>query len=394
VCILNHNAAKPYIPESCHPRRPFFGFEPRSSGDYRWLQSFIHEPKNWYTRRILPCARVLPGVQSHRQSHGSRSHPQRPYREHCALPHAQPRSSSYPPTWVRRRSSVGSDQPERGVGALGCIRGGFRAFASSISSVLLNRKMKYLVLGPAGMGIFALIGTLKAREKELVDVKEISGSSAGAILALFLGVGMSVDEILETSLSMNIPTFVKIRIGSFFNKFGFVDMAPIRKKFVDICGSDPTFAEIDMKIYIAAFCMNTSETVYFSKDTHPDMKVIDAVCMSMAVPFIFACGKYNHETYVDGGMKEEYPLTPFFDKKPHEITCIKIKMNRVYQEDIQTPKAFVQTLVRSALSNRVQYDTPIELMEINIEDTDVFDFNMSYEEKLQLFNRGYTFLSA
>jgi len=69
-------------------------------------------------------------------------------------------------------------------------------------------------------------------------------------------------------------------------------------------------------------------------------------------------------------------------------------MNRVYQEDIQTPKAFVQTLIRSALSNRVQYNTPIELMEINIEDTDVFDFNMSYEEKIQLFNRGYTFLSA
>ena len=207
--------------------------------------------------------------------------------------------------------------------------------------------MKYLVLGPAGMGIFALIGSLKAREKELVDVKEISGSSAGAILALFLGVGMSVDEILETSLSLNVPTFVKIRIGSFFNKFGFVDMGPIRKKFVDICGSDPTFAEIDMKIYIAAFCMNTSETVYFSKDTHPDMKVIDAVCMSMAVPFIFACGKYN-----------------------------------------------VETLVRSALSNRVQYDTPIELVEINVGDTNVFDFSMSYEEKIRLFNRGFTFLSA
>jgi predicted acylesterase/phospholipase RssA len=229
------------------------------------------------------------------------------------------------------------------------------------------------------MGIFSLIGTLKARETELVDVKEISGSSAGAILALFLSLGMSVDEILETSLSVNIPNFVKI---------------PIRKKLVEICGSDPTFEEIDMKLYIAAFCMNTSETVYFSKDTHPDMKVIDAVCMSMAVPFIFACGKYNGETYVDGGMKEEYPLSPFFDKKPHEITCVKIKMNRVYQEDIQTPKEFVDCLVRSALSNRVQYNTPIELIEINVGDTDVFDFNMSYEEKIQLFNRGYTFLSA
>ena len=254
--------------------------------------------------------------------------------------------------------------------------------------------MKYLVLGPASMGIFSLIGALKTRESSLADVKEISGSSAGAILALFLAVGMSVDEILDTSLSLNIPNFVKIRIGSFFNKFGFVDMAPIRKKLVEICGSDPSFSEIEMKIYISAFCMNTSETVYFSKDTHPDMKIIDAVCMSMAVPFIFACGKYNGETYVDGGMKEEYPLTPFFDKKPHEITCIKIKMNRMYQDDIETPKQFVETLVRSALSNRVTYETPIQVVEINVGDTNVFDFGMGYEEKIRLFNMGFTFLSA
>ena len=65
-------------------------------------------------------------------------------------------------------------------------------------------------------------------------------------------------------------------------------------------------------------------------------------------------------------------------------------MNRMYQDDIETPKQFVETLVRSALSNRVTYDTPIEILEINVEDTDVFDFNMSYEEKIQLFNRGFT----
>jgi len=250
--------------------------------------------------------------------------------------------------------------------------------------------MKYLVLGPASMGIFSLIGTLKARETELVDVKEISGSSAGAILALFLALGMSVDEILETSLSVNIPNFVKIRIGSFFNKFGFVDMVPIRKKLVDICGSDPTFNELDMKIYVSAYCLNTAETVYFSKDTHPDMKVIDAVCMSMAVPFIFACGNYEDNIYVDGGMKEEYPLTPFLDKKPYEVTCIKIKMDRIFQETIDNPKQFVDVLVRSALSNREVYKLPIKIVEINVGDTDVFDFNMEYEEKIRLYNTGYS----
>lgn len=69
-------------------------------------------------------------------------------------------------------------------------------------------------------------------------------------------------------------------------------------------------------------------------------------------------------------------------------------MNRMYQNDIETPKQFVDTLVRSALSNRVAYKAPIEILEINVEDTNVFDFGMSYEEKLRLFNMGYTFLSA
>jgi NTE family protein len=250
--------------------------------------------------------------------------------------------------------------------------------------------MKYLVLGPASMGIYSLIGALKARESSLAGVQEISGSSAGAILALFLAVGMSVDEILDASLSLDIPNFVKIRLGSFFNKFGFVDMGPIRKKLVEICGGDPTFGELETRIYISAFCLNTTETVYFSKDTHPNMKIIDAVCMSMAVPFIFACGKYEDRMYVDGGTKEEFPLTPFLDKKPHEVTCVRIKMNKIYRETIDNPKQFVDVIVRSALSNRETFQSPIEVIEVNVGDTDVFNFSMEYEEKIRLFNMGYS----
>ena len=249
--------------------------------------------------------------------------------------------------------------------------------------------MKYLVLAPASMGIYSLIGALKARESSLVDVKEISGSSAGSIIALFLAVGMSVDEILKISLSLDVSQLMKIRITSFYSKFGFVDISPIRKKLVEICGHDPTFNELDMKIYISAFCLNTSETVYFSKDTHPDMKVIDAVCMSMAVPVIFACGTYGGNTYIDGGTVEQYPLAPFLDKKPHEITCIKIKLNKIFKENISNPKEFIEALILSTLSNRTEYDKSIEVVEVNVEDTDIFNFSMTYEEKIRLFNMGY-----
>lgn len=250
--------------------------------------------------------------------------------------------------------------------------------------------MKYLVLGPASMGIFALIGSLKALEPKLVDVKEISGSSAGAIIALLLARGMSIDEILEVALSLDIPKFVKLRIGSFFNKFGFVDLGPIRDKLVEVCGGDPTFEELDMKIYVSAYCLNTSTTEYFSKDTHPKMKVIDAVCMSMAIPLIFACGRYEGKTYVDGGTQEQYPMAPFLDKKPHEIMSIKLKMDRVYQVEISNPRQYVEALVRSSLTNRVEYSKYSKIVEINVGDTNIFDFNMAYEDKVKLYTIGYS----
>ena len=249
--------------------------------------------------------------------------------------------------------------------------------------------MKSLVLGPASMGIYSLIGSLKAMESKLVDVREISGSSAGAILALFLALGISVDEILNISLSLDILNFVKIRIGSFFNKFGFVDMDPIRDKIVEICGCDPTFSDLEMNIHISAFCLNSSQTEYFSKASHPDMKVIDAVCMSMAVPFIFACGKYKGNTYIDGGTGEQYPIAPFLDKKPHEITCIKIKMDTVYREKIDNPVKFIESIVYSSIRNRVEYTIPANYIEVNVGDTNLFDFSMSYENKIKLYNIGY-----
>ena len=353
----------------------------------------FHESKNKPNGYLFPRSRVLCRVQSDSQGHGSGSHQDRPPGEHSSVPHPEPRSSPYFTPREQGCLSVGSDERDICSSAFHRLRDCVRDITAPISSVLLSRKMKYLVLGPASMGIFALIGGLKARESQLVDVQEISGSSAGSILALFLAAGMSVDEILETATSINLSNFFKIKLGSFFTKFGFVDVHPIRKKLVDICGSDPTFSDLEMKIYISAFCLNTSETVYFSKDTHPEMKVIDAVCMSMAVPFIFSCGTYMDKTYVDGGMKEEYPLTPFLDKKPHEITCMKVRINQIYQEDINTPRQFVETLVRSALSNREKHDKPVEELEINIGDTNIFDFSMSYEEKIRLFNTGYTFLN-
>ena len=250
--------------------------------------------------------------------------------------------------------------------------------------------MKYLVLGPASMGIYAFLGRLKSMEDSLGTIKEISGSSAGSILALFWAIDMSIDDMIDISLNVDLSDFVKLNIGTFFNKFGFVEIEPIRDKLVEICGCDPTFRELKKKIHVSAFCLNTSKTEYFSVDTHPDMKVIDAVCMSIAIPLIFASSEYEGKTYIDGGTVEEYPMNPFIGKKPHEVTCVKLVMDDIYKETLDNPKDFVEALIRSTLKNRTNYEEKCVMIPVDVGDAGIFDFNMTYEEKVILMNIGYS----
>jgi len=249
--------------------------------------------------------------------------------------------------------------------------------------------MEYLVIGPGAMGGFSMLGYLKTIEESLDNIKEYSGASAGAIISVFLALGFSIDNILYKLAELEGNKLVKLNLKCFMNKYGLVDLKPIRDKFVNIFESDPTFLDIEKKIYISAFCVNTSKTVYFSKDTHPNMKVIDALCMSIAVPFIFSSYRYEGMVYVDGGTLETLPSTPFLDKKTNKVLCIRMKMEPEFIQDITSPKQFAEALIASTLNNRQQNVLKnCKVVDIDIGQVDVFNFNMTYEEKLKLYLKG------
>jgi len=251
-------------------------------------------------------------------------------------------------------------------------------------------KMKYLSIGPGAVGIYALIGALKGLEPELHEVQEIAGASAGSILALFMALGMSIDNILDVSLTVDISEFIKVDILSFVNKFGFVNIKTIRNKLIEICGRNPKFKELETKIHVAVFCLNTSQTEYISKDTHPNMRVIDAVCMSIAIPFLFEAGKYKGKTYIDGGMMEDVPLAPFLDKKHHEVVCMKLDMNTQFQDKISNPKQFIECMIVATIRNRAShYNNKSKTININVGDTNIFDFGIDYDAKVRLFMMGF-----
>lgn len=249
--------------------------------------------------------------------------------------------------------------------------------------------MRYLALGPAAMGIYAQIGWLKRREESLRETKEISGSSAGAVLAVMLALGFTVDDIMKKALEIDTGDLVRVSIRSFVSKYGFVDTSRLRAKLLEVMGSSPTFQELDMKLYIAAYCLNTGRTEYFSRDTHPDMPVIDAVCMSFSIPILFSAIAHDGHLYCDGGTKECVPIEPFLGKRPDHVTAVMIKNDDFYQESVDNHVQFAEALIRSALNNRANHCTPLmHLHKIDCAGANVFDFKMSHDEKLSLIVRG------
>ena len=244
----------------------------------------------------------------------------------------------------------------------------------------------YLVLGPGAMGIYSFLGAISALGLE--SIEEVSGSSAGAILGFFICAGKSLDEITELCFQVNLKDLSKVTLMSMITKFGMISLEPIRKVLKEFCG-DLKFRDLSKKLHVTTFCVNKAETEYFSVDNAPDMSVIEAVCMSIAVPFLFESVKYNTYTYIDGGTRELVPDLAFINKEPKKVLIIKKERHVVCRPEISSIKDFILALVHIATESAVSNTSIFKTITLDLSSFDLLNFSMDYEEKMRMYTQGY-----
>ena len=197
-----------------------------------------------------------------------------------------------------------------------------------------------LVLGGGGYYGLITLGILKELEKQsffnLKDIKTIYGTSIGSLIGVLCCLDIDMDTIIEYFVSR--PWENSIRISSetlinLYSKRGLCNANFFKVMLKNVLYSKNLELTLTLnelyefskkELFIYSIQLEEFNLVEISYKTHPDLKVIDAITMSCAIPYVFepVCYKNNH--YIDGGLLCNYPINKVQNENNDEILGIQI----------------------------------------------------------------------
>lgn len=248
------------------------------------------------------------------------------------------------------------------------------------------------------MGYFMYLGALSALSdaSALNELQSISGASAGALVGfMYLLAKGDIQKMLEYSLNAPVKDVMKPNIKVLLKSYGLVSTKKVRAVFADtvrhfVQKDDMTFAELyahwPVKLHVAACCIDLHTTHYFSVDTSPTMSVIDAVCMSVSIPFLFQSSRYGPWRYIDGGTLEAIPGGPLVGQDPKSVLAFRIADE--WSTDVKDLKSYALCILGAAMTLRQKYPM-FPRIGLVAGENDTMDFGAPNDVKLRMFMAGH-----
>ncbi|MBU3130601.1 patatin-like phospholipase family protein [Clostridium tagluense] len=194
--------------------------------------------------------------------------------------------------------------------------------------------IKNIVFEGGGVKGLAYIGALESLEKTEVinSIKRVGGTSAGAIAALLVGLGISSSKMKEFLNENDIRTLEDDDVGGIrdtirlLTDYGWNKGEKVREwigKAIVHATEDINVTFRDIKkmqekgkkykdMYFVGTNLSTHSFEFYCYELTPDTKLIDAVQISMSIPLFYPPKTDEEENYyVDGGVLMNYPIRLF-----------------------------------------------------------------------------------
>lgn len=256
----------------------------------------------------------------------------------------------------------------------------------------------------------------------LPQIKQVAGTSAGAITATLVALGYTAPEIKSIIMSMDFKQFEDgwdpLRLPTEYGLYkGDSFLTWIQKMIAAKAnkGANATFANLydqnGIGLFVFATDLNTYDVKQFSHLDTPNVSIAEAVRASMSIPMFFKAWKFSNNLpddhiYVDGGVVLNYPITVFdTPQKPDNPQTLgfflydkngnKKPNTLAYDELIPYCKALFETLLDSQV---IDFDNneSMEKRSVKIDDFGIAatDFDLTQQQKEQLYKSGQYYTEA
>jgi len=210
--------------------------------------------------------------------------------------------------------------------------------------------LKNLVIGGGGITGFGILGILKNLDdnKLLNDIRNYLGTSIGSIICTLLIIGFTIEEIYDFAYELDFNKILDNGdIDCLLENYGLKDINILRyilKRL--IITKEPnyeiTFIELYNKykknLIVNGVCIDSNSMIFFNKKKSPNMKVIDAICISSCIPIVFTPFKFDNKMWVDGGIINNFPIDYFHKSMDNTLgittcdECVDCSFNNKSEE--------------------------------------------------------------
>jgi predicted acylesterase/phospholipase RssA len=269
------------------------------------------------------------------------------------------------------------------------------------------KEIQTLLLGGGGAKVLGYIGVLKFLEENSeikLNLKHVCGVSAGAFFGLLMIIGFQTDIMEQIIIKKDFNTLKNVKFTNFFSGWGLDSGDKITEWFQSFLilkdiSKDVTFKQLydifPTKLTILSTNLNTQEFTHFNFLETPSVKVIDALRLSISVPFIFTPKKWKNCIHVDGAIVNNYPIHLFSNIELE--TFLGIKTTSSFEKSdltIDTFENYIYNIINCFIYKRkkIWNDTPQfpNTIEINNSNNTVaIDFNMTESKKQDIIQIGY-----
>lgn len=281
------------------------------------------------------------------------------------------------------------------------------------------KEYKSIVFSGGGILGTAYIGALQPLFERglLKSVKRFAGASVGSIFAATLACGGDCDFLLKKFNGTDFRIFKDSEWNfvsdcyRLYMNYGYYSGDPLEKWCSEIVAEltgkvDITFLELYTRtgneLVIVATNFNRRKSVYFNKDTHPNLPIVKALRMSASYPIFFQPVIFENEYWVDGGLLDNYPVGVFDTTLEDDENTLGFKLTSSLEtrelnvEEINLPpdslknyiSALVDILHEQALRLHVKENDWKRTINIDTGNLSSLNFNLTAQQKQFLIENG------